>query len=130
MVALHPIKALDSTPLETVTHQVWNLGVTILGNYREHLTFFDNSSPSCPVVFGLLWLRLHNPHVDWVASTVVGWSPFCHSRCLRSAAPFSHGKPPSISSPDLSAVPREYHDLGQVFSKEKARTDPMIVTLI
>lgn len=52
-------------------------------------------------------VKLHNPHMDWVASSVASWSTYCHSHCLRSP-------------PDLSAGNTFSHDLGEVFNKEKA----------
>lgn len=43
---------------------------------------------------------------------------------MRSAAPVSHPKTTLVLPPDLSAVPQEYHNLGEVFSKEKALALP------
>ena len=97
----------------------------ISGNHREHLQLYVISSPSSPVVLGLPWLRLHNPHIDWCSSAVSSWSAFCHSHCLHSAAttvkPSSCIAPPS---PDLSLVPQVYHNLATVFSKERALSLP------
>lgn len=83
-------------------------------------------SPQAPIVLGLPWLRLHNPHIDWSSGMIRGWSPFCHSRCLRSALSPSHPLtttfPPEL--PGLTLVPPMYHDLGEVFSKHKAQALP------
>ncbi len=43
---------------------------------------------------------------------------------MRSATPISHPNPSQFSPPDLSSVPREYHDLGEVFSKDRALSLP------
>lgn len=51
----------------------------------------------------------------------LAWSVACHSRCLHSALPpvpqNSDGPP---VSPDLSVVPEVYHDIGEVFSNQRA----------
>lgn len=48
----------------------------------------------------------------------------CHINCLRATTlpvtPLSPGEPPEAL--DLSAVPRVYHNLGAVFSKDGARS--------
>ena len=101
----------------------WTLGQTTV-SLTPHVLYVI-SSPSSPVVLGLPWLRLHNPHIEWCSSAVSSWSAFCHSHCLRSAAtpvkPSSCIAPPS---PDLSLVPQVYHDLATVFSKERVQSLP------
>lgn len=78
-----------------------------------------------PVVIGLPWLEIHNPHIDWSTASIVNWSVFCHANCLRSAIPTRVPSSPSLPEEiDLSAVPREYHDLKQGFSKDKALSLP------
>lgn len=92
---------------------------------HSQIQLYVISSPSSPVVLGLPWLRLHNPHIDWCSASISSWSIFCHSNCLCSAA--TTVKPPvSIAppSPDLFLVPLAYHDLAPVFSKERALTLP------
>ena len=56
---------------------------------------------------------------------ITGWSPRCHTSCLLSATePFSAVSPRTTTPPDLSSVPAEYHDLGEVFSKSRASSLP------
>ncbi|KAF7641170.1 hypothetical protein LDENG_00290740, partial [Lucifuga dentata] len=72
---------------------------------------------------GYSWLQRHNPHVDWDTGVIFGWSASCHQLCLRQAAPTQRTLLPN-SSLDLSRVPLEYHDFGEVFSKAKALSLP------
>lgn len=84
------------------------------------------SSCHAPLVLGLPWLQKHNPVIDWAAGKVTSWSSFCHSTCLKSALPpcseSLHVVPPE--PPDLSSVPPVYHDLAEVFSKQRALSLP------
>lgn len=117
--------ALNGQLLAHVTHRTAPISLQLSGNHQEIISFFVIPSPTCPLVLGLPWLRLHNPHIDWSNSTITNWSIFCHSHCLHSAIPFST---PSLPSPsetiDLSNVPSAYHDLQEVFSKDRALSLP------
>ncbi|XP_036072769.1 uncharacterized protein lrfn4b [Oryzias melastigma] len=97
------------------------------GNHHEYTRFLLFTCPHNPLVLGFPWLRTHNPVIDWSSSRVTGWSDYCHATCLRSAR--SSGVDPVAtegqpSSPDLSEVPPEYHDLAEVFSKSRALSLP------
>lgn len=61
-----PVSVIDDSSLETVTHKTETLTLTISGNHHERIRFLVISSPSSPVVLGVPWLKLHNPHIDWV----------------------------------------------------------------
>lgn len=80
---------------------------------------------STPVLLGFPWLYLHNPHVDWQKQRILNWSVHCHANCLH-AAPFAAAMvdTPVPDPPDLSLVPKQYHDLGEVFSKNRALSLP------
>lgn len=119
------VLALDGKQLARVTHRTEPISLTLSDNHHELIELFVISSPMSPVIVGLPWLKIHNPLVDWSTASIVNWSVFCHANCLRSAIPTS--VPTSQSPPeeiDLSAVPSEYHDLKQVFSKDKALSLP------
>lgn len=58
------VSANDGSPLESITQQIVTLSLTISSNHHEHLRFLVIPSPSSPMVFGLPWLKLHNPHFD------------------------------------------------------------------
>ncbi|XP_059827473.1 heat shock factor protein 5-like [Hypanus sabinus] len=81
-----------------------------------------------PIVLGYPWLSRHNPHIDWSTRKMVSWSSFCHSTCLQSALSAVEVTTTSSASettpPNLSKVPAEYHNLGKVFSKQRALSLP------
>ena len=67
----------------------------------------------------------HHLSHTWVRGLIRGWNSECHSTCLRSATiPASTSNPTKYPPPDLSTVPKEYHDPGEVFSKSKATPLP------
>ena len=117
--------ALDGKVLANVTHRTVPVSLVVSGNHRELISLNIVPSPACPLVLGLPWLKLHNPHIDWSTQAIVNWSLFCHTHCLHSAVP----SPVSTSAPppkpvDLTEVPSEYHDLKEVFSKDRASSLP------
>ena len=65
------VNALDGGLLSVITHQTVPLCLLISGNYHELISLFIMPAPHTPVVLGLPWLRLHNPHVDWARSTII-----------------------------------------------------------
>ena len=93
----------------------------ISGNHQEEMALYIMKSPHISVVFGRPWFVHHIPQVDWAQGTITGWSPSCHAFCFQftSSLPTS-SLPVQEVPPDLSSVPSEYHDLGQVFSKTQA----------
>lgn len=114
----HPkrVFALDGRMLAHVTHRTIPVSLQLSGNHHEAISFFLIPSPSSPVVLGLPWLKLHNPHIDWVTVSITNWSLFCHSHCLHSAIPSTLATTPSPPKPvDLSPIP-VYHHLQEVFS--------------
>lgn len=77
------------------------------------------SSPTSPIVLGLPWLNIHNPHIDWSTTSITDWGVhYCH--CLQSAVPARFTSP---SSPpeniDRTSVPPPTHDPQQVISKDQ-----------
>uniref|UniRef100_A0A671X748 Gypsy retrotransposon integrase-like protein 1 n=1 Tax=Sparus aurata TaxID=8175 RepID=A0A671X748_SPAAU len=119
------VLALDSRQLDIVTHKTEPLKLTLSGNHQEHIELYVIKSPLTPIVLGLPWLTKHNPHIDWTTSTIRSWSNLCHAHCLHSATP---ERSPSAPEPpeeiDLTNVPAEYHDLREVFSKDRALSLP------
>lgn len=118
------VNALNGERLACITHVTIPLTLVLSGNHREEIRFLVLPSPHAPLVLGLPWLKMHNPHIDWVTNRISSWSIFCHSNCLQSAITSSQGPSDLPSPPDLSAVPVEYHDLGEVFSKQRAQSLP------
>ena len=116
---------LNGSSLARITMRTEPVKMLLSGNHSEFISFFILSSPHVPLVIGYPWLKEHNPSFDWVTGKVTSWSIDCHANCLRTACS------PAISSqisdsvpPDLSLVPETYHELGEVFSKQKAQSLP------
>ncbi|TWW80241.1 Retrovirus-related Pol polyprotein from transposon 17.6 [Takifugu flavidus] len=119
------ILGLDGEVLAWITHRTQAITLVISGNHREQIYFFLIRSSSSPGVLGSPWLALHNPQFDWPTGRQISWSVNCHTNCLRSAVTSSSGTSvPAQEIPDLSQVPREYHDLGEVFCKQRALSLP------
>lgn len=119
------VLGLDGRVLVRVTHRTALLGLLVSGNHREMIRLFLIPSSSSPAILGSPWLSLHNPQIDWSAGAITGWNVACRSRCLRSALPPSSPRPADSSGKvDLASVPKAYHDLGEVFSKQWAQALP------
>ena len=82
--AIKTVNNLDTRHLATVTHYTLLITLTNPWFLCELLQLFIISSPTLPLVQGHTWLRLHNPHIDGSASSILCWSTFCHSHCLHS----------------------------------------------
>lgn len=116
-----PASTLNNQVFAFITHQA-PVKLVTSGNHNELLSFFTFPSPDTPLILGYPWLQRHNPHIDWAGKKITSWSLFCLVNCLRSAVPpASAERIPALSqAPDLSSIPPEYHDLQQVFNKDKA----------
>lgn len=79
------VNVLDGRRLARITHITAPLNLLLSGNHRETIKLLVIHSPHTPVVLGLTWLKLHNPHIDWSTCSIASWSPFCLSHCLQSA---------------------------------------------
>lgn len=113
------IQGLDEEVLSRITHRTQSITLFISGNHREQIHFFLIRSSLSPGVLGSPWLALHNLQFDWPTGT--SWSVNFHTNCLCSAVTSSSGAlAPAQEIPDLSQVPREYHDLGEVLYNQRA----------
>lgn len=82
-------------------------------------------TPLNSIILGILWLKLHNPHIDWSTATICNWSNHCHARCLKSVLPARTTSPSPVPEEiNLTNVPSDYHDMQQVFSKASASSLP------
>ncbi len=63
------VLALNGQLLARVTHRTAPLSLHLSGNHHEVITLFVIPSPASPLVLGLPWLKLHNPHIDWYTSS-------------------------------------------------------------
>jgi hypothetical protein len=110
------VRALDGRSIEDVTHSTVPIQVWVSGNHSETIQFLLIASPHVPSV--------------WATSSILGWSPFCHSQCLQAAQPSPCHLPQDVSKTvDASAIPTEYHDLLDVFSKARATSLPRTVLM-
>uniref|UniRef100_A0A8C7YA87 Gypsy retrotransposon integrase-like protein 1 n=1 Tax=Oryzias sinensis TaxID=183150 RepID=A0A8C7YA87_9TELE len=119
--------SLNGRAVATIDQITEPVHLILSGNHHEHTRFFLFNSPLNPVVLGFPWLLAHNPVIDWPNNRINSWSNHCHEVCLHSARhPGADSADPvgQPSSPDLSKVPSEYHDLGEVFSKSRALSLP------
>ena len=118
------VQTLDGSLLNPITKRTSPVLLRISGNHSEVITFYVMENPHVPIVLGFPWLSLHNPHINWSDNTILGWSPFCLSSCLKSALMPISLSPATEEFPDLSKVPQEYMDLKPVFSKSHAVSLP------
>ena len=105
------------------------------------MTFHLFDSAQHPLILGFLWLKRHNPHIDWRSGRVKGWGRECNHTCLVSPGEVeglsvgrvtsgsevktkevTHDHAPDL--PDLPNVPSCYHNLREVVSKVRASTLP------
>lgn len=104
------VVAIDSKSLDIAIHRTEPLNLILSSNH---------------VILGIPWLKKHNPHVDWATASIRNWSANCHASCLQSAFPARPAGPiKSLEVIDLTNVPKEYHDLREVFSKDAACSLP------
>lgn len=120
------VTALNGQRLPDVTHITEPISLTPSGNHSKTLRLFVFKAPLTPLVLGFPWLQQHNPTLDWKTAKVSGWGEGCHMTCLKAAiSPISSSDPGSApDSPDLSSIPPIYHDLLEVFSKDRASLLP------
>ena len=131
----HPCILVRSTgaSLPEILRVTKPVKIRISGNHQEEMVFLVMRSPRFPLVLGKPWLRKHNPQVDWVRGLITGWNPECHSNCLLSATiPATTSNPTTYPPPDLSSVPKEYHDLEGGIQQEQGHlpTSPPIIRLL
>ncbi len=123
-----PAIALNGKCFAQVTHLSSPIHLLISGNHHEYMHFKIIANLHSPVVLGYPWLFQHNPQIDWEHGRIESWSSNCHFSCLQSALPPTGGakgtEKPESPSIDLSAVPSVYHDLKEVFRKEKGLSLP------
>lgn len=119
------VSALNGKLLAEVTHCTQEIQLVLSGNHVEKISLFLFKAPETPLVLGYPWLQRHNPQIDWSHSCVTGWSVKCHEQCLKSAVPnITANIPAEVSTtPDLSNVPSDYHDLAPVFCKDHRSCD-------
>ena len=119
------VRSLDASPLTSITKISETVRFTVSGNHTESIRFHVFRAPHHPVVLGRTWLHRHDPQISFKTGEIRGWGVECYAGCLRAAS-FEHSRAPTVDArvADLSAVPREYHDLAAVFDKQEAVSLP------
>ena len=124
-IPTQPLSVPMGYSIGEVTHSTVSIQLRVSGNHSETIQFLLIASPHVPVVIEFSWLQKHNPVIDWTTSSILGWSHFCHSHCLQAAQSFLCCLPQDVSKTvDVSAIPTEYHDLLEVYSKARATSLP------
>lgn len=100
-----------------VTHCTLPVSLLVSGNHYNLVSFHILDTPQAPVVLGFPWLQTHNPVIDWAKGCIKGWSDFYKSHCMHTV---KASNPVPVSPSDPTSVPLEYHDLEEVFNKDRA----------
>ena len=117
------VSSLNGQWLGRITKATRPLKMRLSGNHQEKISLLIIDTPHSPVVLGHPWMATHKPQVDWAKHKILEWDAWCSTRCLQKAhAPVV--TPQWEESPNLAKVPKEYHDLGEVFCKARATCLP------
>lgn len=60
--------------------------------YHKLLSLLVTDIPKNPIIMGILWLHLHNPHISWSQQEITKWSECCNQHCLAVSIPSYHWK--------------------------------------
>lgn len=108
---------LGSNGLVTQITQL--LQISFHPSHTEHLQFYALPHTQPTVIFGLPWLRMHNPIIDWQSAKISSWSPQCLSHSSRNVTL----QVTTIKSPNVHLpidIPPEYMAMIEVFNVVKA----------
>lgn len=96
------------------------------GKHQETICFPLIGSPSFPLVLGLPLVVSHNALINWATRELESWGPNCSLSCFQPSqdAVCSLAHSSTLATMDLSAVPPEYADLCEAFSKRWQTTLP------
>ena len=106
----------------------------VLDYHLEFIQVHLVDSPKLPLVLGHPWLSIHNSQIDSPSGRVLGWNLSCQLT-FQQVSPHLSGPahleasdapvpPAGDDKPNLSRIPRDYWDLGQVFCKQRASELP------
>ncbi|KAI2650474.1 Transposon Tf2-6 polyprotein [Labeo rohita] len=89
----------------------------------ENIQFYITKISSPPIILGHPWLVAHDPFISWTSNRIVHWGATCQELCLRAKVGTCSGES-EASDVDLEAIPVQYRDLAEVFSKRSAARPP------
>uniref|UniRef100_A0A8C2FDM1 Uncharacterized protein n=1 Tax=Cyprinus carpio TaxID=7962 RepID=A0A8C2FDM1_CYPCA len=119
------VATIDGRPLGSglITHRTQELQMLTGLLHQETIQFYVLPVSNPPVIFGLPWLRLHDPQVSWREGQILRWSTQCQKSCLPTISPMTVQVVTLDSdSTSIPNLPKEYHDLATAFSKVQANT--------
>ncbi|KAL0188416.1 hypothetical protein M9458_015515, partial [Cirrhinus mrigala] len=118
------ITAIDGRPLNSspITHCTQDLTL-IIGTHSETIKFYVTKITSPPIILGHPWLVTHDPFISWTSNRIVHWGATCQELCLRAKVGTCSGE---SEAPDVDnrAIPVQYRDLAEVFSRRSAARLP------
>ncbi|KAL0159827.1 hypothetical protein M9458_043552, partial [Cirrhinus mrigala] len=125
-VLSQPLKvtAIDGRPLtlSPITHRTQELTL-IIENHSEVIQFYVTKIPSPAIILGHPWLVTHDPLISWTSRRIIHWGATCQELCLRARVGTCSGEPGALDV-DRDAIPVQYRDLVEVFSRRSAARLP------
>ncbi|KAI2646712.1 Transposon Tf2-6 polyprotein [Labeo rohita] len=105
------VTAIDGRPLSLspITHRTQELTL-IIDNHSETIQFYITKIPSPAIILGHPWLVTHDPLISWTS-------------CLRAKVGTCSGESGALDV-DREAIPVQYRDLVEVFSRRSAAQLP------
>ncbi|KAI2667777.1 Transposon Tf2-6 polyprotein [Labeo rohita] len=79
--------------------------------------------PSPAIILGHPWLVTHDPLISWTSHRIIHWGATCQELCLQAKAGTCSGESGALNV-DREAIPVQYHDLAEVFSRRSAARLP------
>ncbi|KAI2645310.1 Transposon Tf2-6 polyprotein [Labeo rohita] len=105
-----------------ITHRIQELTLTI-GSHSESIQLYVTKLPAPPIILGHPWLITHDPLISWTSNRIIHWGATCQELCLRAKVGTCSGES-EAPNVDLEAIPVQYRDLAEVFSKLSAARLP------
>jgi len=98
------------------------------GTHSEIITFDVVPLGKHVIIIGMPWLRVHNPNIDWDKCKVSFESPYCKENCIKitdeEMEELEIMELAVVLDDEKQTIPKEYHDLIEVFDIERARSMP------
>ncbi|KAI2648041.1 Retrovirus-related Pol polyprotein from transposon 17.6 [Labeo rohita] len=118
------VTAIDGRPLtlSPITHRTQELTL-IIENHSEVIRFYVTKIPSPAIILGHPWLVTHDPLISWTSRRIIHWGATCQELCLRARVGTCSGEPGALDV-DHEAIPVQYRDLVEVFSRRSAARLP------
>lgn len=85
------LSAIDRGPIGSgqVTHCTRPIHLQVSAAHHETTSLMITVTRH-PIVLGMPWLQLHDPHISWHHREITHWSKYCHRHCLKIPKPRLH----------------------------------------